>query len=110
MVRCQGTEPKIETFTRPAAAELLGVEQCTRMAARYTLTGAPRFFREDCPTTDNSSSISRQLMDLEAAVSGSPKVKISLVHALRAKDTEDPKLTSVYGTLEDYTEPGVVTQ
>lgn len=47
MVRCQEDEPELEVLTKVAAAELLGVDECKRMATKYVVTGAPRFFHSD---------------------------------------------------------------
>lgn len=89
MRRCHDVEPRIETFTGEQAARLFGVKECLHIVARYNLTGTPRFFREDVRTALIWPEVEAQLQGIAAKIRGSPKVELSLSHAMLAKETDD---------------------
>lgn len=105
MVRCQSVSPKIETLSKTAAAKLLGVEKCAEMVAKYTFTGAPRFFKEHVRTSTPNKKIEELLASLEAELSATPEVEISLVHSLcdMRDEGDDLKLDQTYKILAECT-------
>lgn len=105
MVRCLSKQPVIETFDKVAAAKMLGVDKCTDMVAKYTVTGAPRFLKEDRKTSTPNKKIQELLESLEAQLSA-PEVQISLVHSMcdMKDEQDDPKLDLTYKILDACTD------
>lgn len=80
MVRSQ--EPKLETLSETQAASLLGVDNCSTKAAKYTIIGTPRCHTSEYTPIAPRGPIREGLDKVASIIDGNTKLKIELVHPI----------------------------
>lgn len=100
MSACQENEPELEVLTDAEVGEVLGVEACSCRAARYTVTGTPRFYYAEYAAGLPQGDIPEGLSKIASLIDGKSSVSISLLHPIRRK-MEDATQDFTYKVLEN---------